>query len=85
VTAKVDGKEVQALGRDLKPLTAAELDKRLPSWTGMVVVQAEFALPDPHFLKVLNERCVIFVLPKKLFTPMAKAAEERRRPGQPLP
>lgn len=82
---KVDGKEVRALGRDLKSLAVAELQKRLPGYTGVVVVQAEFEVPDPFFLKVMNERSVIFVLPKKMFAPMAKASEARRAPGVPLP
>src|SRR5262249_35670853 len=54
--AKVDGKKVRAVGADLKPLGAAELEKRLPVYTGVVVVQAEYELPDAFFLKVLNER-----------------------------
>jgi hypothetical protein len=83
--AKVDGMEVRAIGRDLKPLDAAELEKRLPGYTGVVVVQAEFEVPAAFFLKVLNERSVIFVLPKKFFAPMAKASESRRAPGEPLP
>src|SRR4051794_23027362 len=37
--AKVDGKEVRALGADLRPLRVAELEERLPGWTGVVVVQ----------------------------------------------
>src|SRR5262249_16830931 len=54
--AKVDGKKVRAVGAALKPLGAAELEKRLPVYTGVVVVQAEYELPDAYFLKVLNER-----------------------------
>ncbi len=83
--AKVDGKKVRALGADLKPLGAAELEKRLPGYTGVVVVQAEFELPDAFFLKVLNERSVIFALPKEMFAPMAKASEIRATPGKPRP
>jgi hypothetical protein len=82
VIAKVDGKEVRAVGIDRKPLAVAELEKRLTGWTTAVVVQAEFEVPDPFFLKVLHERSVIFVLPKKLFAPMAKASEERLAPGK---
>jgi hypothetical protein len=85
LVAKVDGKDVRAVGRDLKPLDVAELDKRLPGYTGVVVVQAEFALPDAFFLKVLHERSVIFVLPKAMFAPMAKASEARRAPREPQP
>jgi hypothetical protein len=84
-TAKVDGKEVRAVGVDLKPLDVAELGKRLPGYTAVVVVQAEFELPDAFFLKVLRERSVIFVLPKTMFAPMAKASEARLAPGQPRP
>jgi len=85
VTAKVDGKEVRALGTDRKPLAVAELENRLTGWTAVVVVQAEFEVPDASFLKVLHERSVIFVLPKKMFAPMAKASEERLAPGKPRP
>jgi hypothetical protein len=82
---KVDGKAVRALGADLKPLGVAELEKRLPGYTGVVVVQAEFDVPDAFFMKVLHERSVMFVLPKKMFAPMAKASESRRAPGEPRP
>jgi hypothetical protein len=85
VTAKVDGKEVRALGTDRKPLPVAELEKRLAGWTAVVVAQAEFEVPDAHFLKVLHERGVIFLLPKKMFAPMAKASEERPAPGKVRP
>jgi hypothetical protein len=85
LTAKVDGKEVRAVGADLKPLDVAELGKRLPGYRSVVVIQAEFELPDAFFLKVLHQRSVIFVLPKKMFAPMAKASEARLAPGQQLP
>jgi hypothetical protein len=81
--AKVDGKKVRAVGTDLKPLGAAELKKRLPVYTIVVAVQAEYELPDPHFLKVLNDRSVVFVLPKEMFAPMAKASGERPPAGPP--
>jgi hypothetical protein len=83
--AKVDGKDVKAVGTDLKPLSRAELEKRLPGYTPVVVVQAEFELPDPFFLKALNEKTVIFAMSKDKFAPMAKAAAVRRRPGEPVP
>ncbi len=83
--AKVDGKKVRAVGADLKPLGVAELEKRLPGYTGVLVVQAEYELPDAFFLKVLNERSVIFVLPKEMFAPMAKASEVRVAAGKPRP
>jgi hypothetical protein len=86
--AKVDGKKVRAVGADLKPLKVAELEKRLPGYTGVVVVQAEYELPDAFFLKVLNERSVIFILPKEMFAPMAKASENRvvaGKSGKPRP
>jgi hypothetical protein len=83
--ARVDGKEIRAVGTDLKPLGVAELEKRLPVYTTVVVVQAEFELPDAFFLKVLHERSMIFVLPRKMFGPMAKASELRPAPGQPRP
>jgi hypothetical protein len=85
VITKVDDKEVRALGTDRKPLALAELEKRLTGWTAVVVVQAEFEVPDASFLKVLHERSVIFVLPKKIFAPMAKASEERLAPGKHRP
>ena len=85
VTAKVDGKDVRALGTDRKPLAGAELEKRLAGWTAVVVGQAEFEVPDAHFLKVLHERSVSFVFPKKIFAPMAKASEERLAPGKVRP
>jgi hypothetical protein len=81
--AKVDGKKVRAVGADLKPLGVAELAKRLPRYTGVVVVQAEYELPDAHFLKVLNDRSVVFVLPKEMFAPMDKASGERPAAGPP--
>jgi hypothetical protein len=81
--AKVDGKKVRAIGADLKSLGIAELTKRLPRYTGVVVVQAEYELPDAHFLKVLNDLSVVFVLPKEMFAPMAKASGERPAAGPP--
>lgn len=81
--AKVDGKKVRAVAADLKPLAVAELERRLPRYTGVVVVQAEYELPDAHFLKVLSERSVVFVLPKEMFAPMAKASGERPAAGPP--
>jgi hypothetical protein len=77
VSAKVDGKAVRAVGADRKPLDITELTKRLPTWTAVVVVHGQ--PPDPFFLKVLNERSVVFVVPKKLFDQMAKSAG-----GEPL-
>lgn len=65
VIAKLDGKEARAIGPDLKPLDTDELRKRLQGWTAVVAVQAEFAVPDAFFLKVLNQNSVIFVLPKR--------------------
>jgi hypothetical protein len=61
------------------------LEKRLPVYTTVVVIQAEFELPHAFFLKVLHERSVIFVLPRKMFDPMAKASESRPAPGQTRP
>jgi hypothetical protein len=85
LTVKVDGKDVRAFGANLKPLEIDALGKRLPGYTSVVVIQAEFELPDAFFLKVLHEQSVIFVLPKKIFAPMAKAAEARLAPGQQRP
>ena len=72
VFAKVDGKAVRAFGTDRKPLGITELNKRLAIRAAAVVVHGQ--APDPFFLKALNERTVVFVVPKKLFDQMAKAA-----------
>jgi uncharacterized protein (TIGR03067 family) len=72
VFAKVDGKAVRAVGADRKPLDITELNKRLSTRAAVLVVHGQ--PPDPFFLKVLNERSVVFVVPKKLFAQMAKAA-----------
>jgi RNA polymerase sigma factor (sigma-70 family) len=86
ITAKVDGKDVQAVGIDGKPLSPAELAQRLPRWTTAVVLPAELGLPDPRYTKVLAERSVIFLVPKALSASLAKAAGERRNWGdQPRP
>jgi uncharacterized protein (TIGR03067 family) len=69
---KVDGKAVRAFGTDRKPLDITELNKRLTIRAAVVVVHGQ--APDRFFLKVLNERSVVFVVPKKLFDQMAKAA-----------
>ena len=68
-----------------RPLSIAELDKRLPCYTPIVVVQSEFEVPDAFFLKVLNEKSVIFILPKSMFGQMAKASVERLKPGSTKP
>jgi uncharacterized protein (TIGR03067 family) len=78
IFAKVDGKAVRAFGANRRPLDITELNKRLSIRAAVVVVHGQ--PPDPFFLKVLNERSVVFVVPKKLFDQMAKAAE-----GEPLP
>jgi uncharacterized protein (TIGR03067 family) len=75
--AKVDGKAVRAVGADRKPLDITELNKRLAVRAAVVVVHGQ--PPDAFFLKVLNERSVVFVVPKKLFDQMARAAG-----GEPL-
>ncbi|HYH65372.1 MAG TPA: hypothetical protein VD866_11810 [Urbifossiella sp.] len=80
---KVDGKTVKALDRDGKALTAAEVGKRLSGYTPVVVVPAEFAPPDPFFLKALDAKTVVFALPRTQFAPMAKAAEFRHPLGVP--
>ena len=77
--ATVDGKEVRAFGVDGKLLDNAELNKRLPTWTAVVVVPADLDLADPFYMKVLNERAVTFMVPKKLLLPMMKAARARRK------
>jgi hypothetical protein len=78
LTARVDGKEVRAVGADGRPLDTAELADRLPQWTAAVVVPAELGLPAHVYRKVLSERGVIFLVPKALFAPMSKAAAARR-------
>src|SRR5262249_48421984 len=69
---KVDGKAVRAFGTDRKPLDINELNKLLSTGVAAVVVHGQ--APDPFFLKALNERSVVFVVPKKLFDRLAKAA-----------
>ncbi len=83
VIAKVDGKVVRAIGMDGKPLADAELKNRLPTWTSVVVIPADLDVPDPFYMKVLNERTVTFVVPKKLLLPMAKAARTAQEMGRP--
>jgi uncharacterized protein (TIGR03067 family) len=71
IIAKVDGKAVRAVGIDRKPLDIPELNKRLSIRAAVVVVHGQ--PPDHFFLKALNDRSVVFVVPKKLFAQMAKA------------
>jgi uncharacterized protein (TIGR03067 family) len=78
IFARVDGKAVRAVGADRKPLDITELNKRLSIRAAVVVVHGQ--PPDPFFLKALNERSVVFVVPKRLFDRMAKSAR-----GEPLP
>ena len=72
IIAKVDGKTVRAFGTDRKPLDITELNKRLSIRAAVVVAHSQ--PPDLFFLKALNDRSVVFVVPKKLFAQMAKAA-----------
>jgi hypothetical protein len=76
---RVDGKAVRALGTDRKPSSIAELNKRLSVRAAAVVVHGQ--PPDPFFLKALNERTVVFVVTKKLFDRMARAAGGERLAG----
>jgi hypothetical protein len=85
LVAKVDGKVVRAFGVDGKPLENAELKKRLPTWTAVVVVPSDLDLPDRFYMKVLNERTVTFMVPKKLLIPMARASRARRKSDGPRP
>jgi hypothetical protein len=85
IVATVDGKVVRAFGVDGKPLENAELKKRLPTWTAVVVVPADLDLPDRFYMKVLNERTVTFMVPKKLLIPMARASRARRNWDGPRP
>jgi hypothetical protein len=85
IVATVDGKVVRAVGVDGKPLENAELKKRLPTWTAVVVVPADLDLPDRFYMKVLNERTVTFMVPKKLLIPMARASRARRNSDGPRP
>jgi uncharacterized protein (TIGR03067 family) len=77
IMVKVDGKAVRAVGTDRKSLNVTELNKRLSIRAAVVVVHSQ--PPDPFFLKVLNDRSVVFVVTKKLFAQMVKAAA-----GEPL-
>jgi uncharacterized protein (TIGR03067 family) len=79
VILKVDGKAVRAFGTDRKALDRTELNKRLAVRAAAVVVHGQ--PPDPFFLKALSERSVVFVVPKKLFDQMAKAAAAEPLPG----
>ena len=85
IVAKVDGKVVRAFGVDGKPLENTELKKRLPTWTAVVVVPSDLNLPDRFYMKVLNERTVTFMVPKKLLIPMARASRARRKWDGPRP
>jgi hypothetical protein len=83
--AAVDGKEVRAFGALGKPLDNTELKKRLPTWTAVAVVPADLDVPDPFYMKALNERTVTFIIPKKLLLPMTRAARARRKSDGPRP
>jgi hypothetical protein len=84
IVTKVDGKHVRAIDADQKPLDFEELTERLPGWTGVLVVQAEYEL-DPFFTKLVSDHGVVFLLPKKMFAEMAAASKYRRAPGEPPP
>jgi hypothetical protein len=79
LTARVDGQELRAVGIDGQPVDAAELVRRVPKWTAVAVIPAEPGMPGPLYVKVLAERSVIFLAPKALLTPMAKAAGARQK------
>jgi uncharacterized protein (TIGR03067 family) len=79
VLLKVDGKAVRAFGIDRKPLDVTELNKRLSVRAAAVVVHGQ--PPDPFFLKALSDRSVVFVVPKKRFDQMARAAGAELLPG----
>jgi RNA polymerase sigma factor (sigma-70 family) len=85
ITVAVDGKEVRAVGVDGKPLEIAELKRRLPKWTAVVVFPSELDLPDDFYRKVLHERTVIFLVPQSILTRMSKAAAARRKWDGPRP
>lgn len=85
ITARVDGKDLRAVGVDGKPLDTTELVKRLPKWTVAVIIPADQGLPDDLYREVLAKRSVIFLVSKALFTPMAKAAGARKRSDGPRP
>jgi hypothetical protein len=85
IIAKVDCSWVRAFGVDGKSIETAELKKRLPTWTAVVVVPADRDLPDPFYMKVLHQRTVTFMVSKKLLLPMLKAARVRRRWDSPRP
>jgi hypothetical protein len=46
---------------------------------------AELDIPDPFYMKVLNDRTVTFMVPEKLLLPMMKAARARRKWDGPRP
>jgi uncharacterized protein (TIGR03067 family) len=79
ISVKVDGKAIRAFGVDRKPLDIPELNRRLALRAAAVVVHGQ--APDPFFLKVLHERTVIFVVPKKLFDQMAQTVRSESLGG----
>jgi RNA polymerase sigma factor (sigma-70 family) len=85
ITAAIDGKEVRAVGVDGKPLDVAELKRRLTRWTAVVILPSDLELPKDYYRKVLNERTVIFLVPKPILERMAKAAAARRKADDPQP
>lgn len=81
----VDGKSVRAWGRDRRELKPADLPPRFDGWTGVIVIPADYDVPDAIFLEVLNERCTIVSVPKTTFEMLLRIAARRRPPGEVLP
>lgn len=79
ISVKVDAKAIRAFGVDRKPLDITELNKRLSLRAPAVVVHGQ--APDPFFLKILSDRAVIFVVPRKLFDHMANTARDESLQG----
>jgi hypothetical protein len=85
VSATVDGTEVRAIGVDGRALSPIELVERLSTWAAVVVIPCDLGLPGPIYRKVLNERTVIFLVPRALFAPMTAAAGARPKVDEPRP
>jgi RNA polymerase sigma factor (sigma-70 family) len=85
ISATVDGTEVRAVGVDGRPLGPIDLVQRLAAWAAVVVLPADQGLPAPIYRAVLNERVVIFLVPRTVFGQMSAAAGARPKVEDPRP
>ena len=58
---------MRAVGVDGRAVGPIELVERLSVWAAVVVIPSDLGLPAPVYRKVLNERTVIFLVPRALF------------------